>query len=164
MQCRRDFNIYHCCCLLLDTQPRRQAFSAKMKTTEQVFYPVIFFSRLVGMHPFPHRRKVWHYLSQAYSAAMLTAAGIAVLAIARDIHSPSSSLIVEYENVVMKLCALIFSVLMLLTIVAVLLGNFFRAGQFQSLLKDLDLVANHLDCKEIYFQKLHKTMVQVKIV
>jgi RecA-family ATPase len=134
-----------------------------MKTTEQVFYPVIFFSRLVGMHPFPHRRKVWHYLSQAYSAAMLTAAGIVVVAIARDIHSPSSS-IVEYENVVMKLCALIFSVLILLTIVAVLLGNFFRAGQFQSLLTDLDLVANNLDCKEIYFRKIQKTMVQVEIM
>jgi hypothetical protein len=131
-----------------------------MKTTEQVFYPVIFFTRLIGMHPFPHRRNVWHYLSQAYSSVMLTAAGIVVLAIARDIHSPSSS-IVEYENVVMKLCAL--SVLILLTIVAVLLGNIFRVGQFQSILKDLDLVADKLNCKEIYFQKLRKTMKQVKI-
>lgn len=136
---------------------------SKMKTTEEVFYPLLFFTRLFGIHPFPQERTFVRYLSQAYSAAMLSAAGVVVTFIARDIHMPNSS-IVDYENLVMKLCALIFSVLILLTIVAVFFCNLFRAGHFMSLFTDLDFVADELRCEKIYVYELQKVMTASKIM
>jgi len=134
----------------------------EMSSTKKILHPVIFLTHLLGIHPFVFGSKTVRIVSQLYSFAMLSTMGAVTVWIIRDTLQANSS-IVEYRNLVMELCALIFSILTLLIIFAVLYCNIFQVEHFNSLLSQLDSVVKILNCEKNYIQELSVEVHRVYI-